>query len=368
MRRILTAALTAGALMAAAFAPTATASQQGSPSAKAANPRAASGTSPTSATAWGANCVEATLPVALAEGGPADQTIWGRLCTPAWNSTPATVQVLVHGATYDHTYWDFPYQPETYSYVRGAVQAGFATFTIDRLGSGSSSQPVSSALDLYVAGHTLHQVVQALRGGELGGRAFPKVVTVGHSMGSGAVWSEAATYHDVDGVIVTGLTHAYNSQGRGAAIAATAPANLYPEWAGLDDGYLTTIPGTRGSVFYNAALADPQVIAVDEQTKQPHALGDLLSLDQLITDGSSGRIDVPVLLVMGELDSLFCGADGTDCSSSASLRAAEAPFYAASPSFTAYVLPQAGHDVNLHYHAGGWYGYAIGWTWTHVAP
>ncbi|UGQ12793.1 alpha/beta fold hydrolase [Yinghuangia sp. ASG 101] len=349
MRRILTAALTAGALLTAAFAPTATAA-----------PRpGASGATP--------NCVATSLPVALDADGPADQTLWGQLCTPAGKPVPATVQVLVHGATYDHNYWDFPYEPETYSYVREAVGSGFATFAIDRLGSGSSSRPVSSALDLYGAGHTVHQVVQALRGGELGGRAFPKVVTVGHSMGSGAVWSEASTYHDVDGVIITGLTHAYNSQGRGAAIAASAPANLYPEWAGLDDGYLTTIPGTRGDVFYNTALADPQVIAVDEQLKQPHALGDLVSLDLVMTDGSSGGIDVPVLLAMGERDSLFCGADGTDCSTSAALQAAEAPFYGAAPSFTAYVLRQSGHDINLHPHAGAWYGVASGWVWKHVA-
>lgn len=349
MRRILTAALTAGALLSAAFAPTATAATESRSSGS------------------GTTCVTTTLPVALAAGGPADQTIWGQLCTPTGKPVPSTVQVLVHGATYDHNYWDFPYEPETYSYVREAVSSGFATFTIDRLGSGSSSRPVSSELDLYVAGYTVHQVVQALRGGELGGRAFPKVVAVGHSMGSGAIWSEASTYHDVDGVIITGLTHAYNSQGRAAAIASSAPANLYPQWAGLDSGYLTTIPGTRDDVFYNTALADPEVIAVDEQLKQPYALGDLLSLDSLMTDGSSGGITVPVLLVMGEQDSLFCGGDGTDCSTAASLRADEAPFYASAPSFTTYVLDDSGHDVNLHYHAGAWYGVATGWVWKHVA-
>jgi hypothetical protein len=39
---------------------------------------------------------------------------------------PATVQLLVHGASYDHLYWNFPYGGGYYSYVDAATAAGYA--------------------------------------------------------------------------------------------------------------------------------------------------------------------------------------------------------------------------------------------------
>jgi hypothetical protein len=46
-----------------------------------------------------------------------------------------------------------------------------------------------------------------LRGGAIGGVQFGKVIEVGHSFGSIASWEEAATYHDINGVIITGRIH-----------------------------------------------------------------------------------------------------------------------------------------------------------------
>src|SRR5580692_6889128 len=69
----------------------------------------------------------------------ADAELYGELCIPK-GRTPNTVQLLVHGTTYNHNYWDWPENPDTHSHVRAALAAGYATFNIDRLGVGKSTK------------------------------------------------------------------------------------------------------------------------------------------------------------------------------------------------------------------------------------
>lgn len=309
-----------------------------------------------------ANCRDYTLPVALTSGAPADQTLWGRLCVPTYNATPSAVQLLIHGGSYDHNYWDFPYESSIYSYVDHVVPTGYATFDIDRIGDGKSSHPASSALDLYVAGYVAHQVVQDLRNGTVGGHAFSKVIEVGHSLGSYTTWAEAGTYQDVDGVILTGVGHNI-LPGAAKVSAAFVPANTYPEFAGLDSGYLTTATGQRG-VFYYLPGADPAVVNADEALRQTDTSGETASVGPLINSSITANITAPVLLVTGQYDVFFC--DPTAGCTTGGLQASEAKYYGGSPSVTAYVLPQAGHDINLHRDAPAWYAIAIGWAESHV--
>jgi hypothetical protein len=152
-------------------------------------------------------CSARTLPVALTDPGPADQTMWGQLCYRG-SAEPTTVQLLVHGVTYNHLYWNFPYGNGYYSYVDAATAAGYATFDIDRIGDGSSSHPPSADIDLNAGAVTLHDAVTALRSGAVDGHAFRHVILVGHSLGSIEAWIEDARYHDVDAIIITGALHA----------------------------------------------------------------------------------------------------------------------------------------------------------------
>jgi len=108
------------------------------------------------------SCSDANLPVRIADPGPAGQTLWGQLCYRG-NREPGTVQLLVHGATYTHLYWNFPYGNGYYSYVDAATAAGYATFDIDRIGAGNSSHPPSTGLDLAAGAVALHDAVTALR-------------------------------------------------------------------------------------------------------------------------------------------------------------------------------------------------------------
>lgn len=62
-----------------------------------------------------------------------------RFCEPTAHvpSRADTVQVLVHGITYNMAYWDAAYKPEMYSYARFAAARGFATLNLARFGACS---------------------------------------------------------------------------------------------------------------------------------------------------------------------------------------------------------------------------------------
>ena len=64
-----------------------------------------------------------------------------RQCVPANSTKHAdTIQILAHGATYTKHMWDFPYQPERYSWTRKFNVEGYTTLSFDLLGESSSCQ------------------------------------------------------------------------------------------------------------------------------------------------------------------------------------------------------------------------------------
>src|SRR5258708_16148 len=215
------------------------------------------------------NCQDYSLPVTLSAIDPTVYHISGQFCAQG-SAQGKTVQILVHRFTYDHNYWDFPMQPGIYSYVRHATGVGYATFNYDRPGVGQSDHPLSTNVSVDSNAFVLRQLVQGLRSGSIAGQSFSKVVTVGHSEGSGIALIEASRYADVDGIILSDFLHTFSATGAGAFFAALYPASLDPKFtqANLDPGYLTTMPGTRGPVFYNTAVADPNGIALDGTLKQ----------------------------------------------------------------------------------------------------
>lgn len=305
-------------------------------------------------------CRDNRLRVALSEGAPKAYSVWSSLCIPERVKRP-TVHVLVSGGSYGHRYWDFPYRPDVYSYVRALTRAGYATLNIDRIGIGRSSKPPAADVTIESNAFVMHQIISALRRGAIGGTRFVRVVIVGHSLGVGIVWVEAATYHDVDGVIVTDGMHTPAS-GLWVAIASFYPAQLDPRFAAddLPVGYETTIPGRRSALFYYEPGADPKVIAVDEATKETATSAELGTL-ALSTDPSlSEAIDVPVLSVVGEFDANFCDIPCSDPSSPAPSR--EASYYAPKACLEIFVSPRAGHDINLHRSAPIWHRKAVEWS------
>ncbi|MFD9698452.1 alpha/beta hydrolase [Lentzea sp. NPDC059081] len=302
--------------------------------------------------AAGADCSTTTLPVS-GPGGAA--TVSGQLCRPA-GATPRSIQLLVHGGTYNRAYWDLPGVPESYSYQRNMAREGRATFAVDRLGAGASTHPASLPLLISVEARSMHEVVQHLRAGRVGGTAYEKVVIVGHSVGSGIVAAEAATYHDVDGVVLSGMTHlpAVPVLALGAALGLQ-PVFLDDVLAqlGSDPLYFTTRPGARAGLFYAADDAEQLVVNADELTKDQVSVPGMgtVAVFGIVLPTTYG-IDVPVFQAVGSADVLFCGLLALrDCSGAESLRAQEAPYYRPEAQLRTFVLPGAGHSLALHRNA-----------------
>ncbi|QBS40731.1 alpha/beta hydrolase [Nocardia sp. CS682] len=262
---------------------------------------------------------------------------------------PATptdiIMVLMPGSNYNHTYWDFPYAPETYNFRRAMNAAGYATLVVDRFGNGNSTRPPSASLTATGSVQALHQLVGAVRQGLPGVQPFRKVITGGHSLSSGIAVIEASTYHDVDGVLLTGFSHSLNMAGTLSVVGTYYPAAQDPRFAGqgYDPGYLTTRPGTRAFDFYGEGNYDPAVLATDEATKEVFSLTEYPDGLTSTLPPTTNFIDVPVLVTNGSADRLCLNA----CANTAALAAAEAPYFGPAAKLRTYVLPGSGHSMNL---------------------
>lgn len=316
------------------------------------------------ASAWaapgGLRCEDVSFDVTLSPEDATPYQVSGTLCSRG-SIHKKTLQIALHGATYSRLYWDWPYQPEIYSYARRATAAGYAVLSLDRIGIGASDHPPAEAVTIESNAYVVHQIVQTLRGGgeiipSFGRVRAERIVLVGHSLGSVISIQEAATYGDVDGLVLTGVSHTV-TPALNELLAALYPANLDPQFAGqsLPDGYLTTLPGTRG-IFYYEPSTDPAVLALDEATKQTVTTAELATAVPAL--GLSGAIHVPVLVVVGDFDEAFCAAPS--CSVSGSLED-EASFFAPDACLETAVIAGSGHDLNLHVQAPQTYDVVLSW-------
>src|SRR5579859_4046718 len=139
------------------------------------------------------SCTQYSVPVTLS---PLDSTVYHVatwLCSQG-SASGKTVQVLVHGSTYDHNYWDFPSLPQTSSYVQQITNAGYVALNLDRIGTGLSDHPPALQVTLQSNAYVIHQLVQDLRNGSLNGLSFSKIILVGHSFGSTTIITEASQF------------------------------------------------------------------------------------------------------------------------------------------------------------------------------
>nr|CTQ90451.1 bll2443; unknown protein [Kibdelosporangium sp. MJ126-NF4] len=305
-----------------------------------------------------ASCADKYFPVQL---GQVPQTVYGKLCVPANGAN--TVQVLIPGGTYNSSYWDIAYSPETRSYRRAMNIAGYATLAIDRLGTGRSSTPLSTLLTTVTEADVVHQVIQQLRLATVEPR-FGKVILAGHSFGSGMAIIEAATFHDVDAVLVTGLAHRINIGGTIPVFAATHPVALDPQFAGSghDPGYMTTVPGTRYDIFHTPGPRTAEAIAHDEATKDTSVYSQAVDLFSIgVISPYSALIDKPVMIALGQ-DTVFCGLLATDCSSGDRIIRTESLYYSAAASLNAYALRGYGHAINYAPNARDYFAAVEQWA------
>lgn len=293
-----------------------------------------------------------TIPVGI------DRHVHGELRTPIGPAD--TIHLAVPGGYYGRGYWlvraDGP------SYVDTMVGAGHAVLAVDRLGQGESSWPPSAELLGTAHIDSMHQVVQALRAGEVDGVPYRRVVFASHSF-SIAIGLALALRHpgDLDGLILTGGTNRPNYRAFAEIEARFHPAGQDSRFAGrgLDTGYMTSIPGSRAEIFLHPSTVDDRLVALDEELTEPDVIP---AYETFPGVEEYPGIRVPVLLVVGERDVLFTGEGASDLSGSASLLAGEQPFYGDGVALEAFVVPETGHSLNLHRTAGQWYEVAREWV------
>ncbi|KAI9150314.1 Epoxide hydrolase [Paramyrothecium foliicola] len=285
-------------------------------------------------TEWGATCREFTIPVSVTRTTEEEYSmdnynldilfallgqeilvdgsyeLSARYCEPPQGVPPrSTLQLLAHGATFHKGMWDFPYEPETYSYVRYMTRAGYSTLAIDLLGSGNSSHPqglLEAQTETLV--QTVHQVIEQTRSGALLGRTYEKITLVGHSLGGMIGNGLAVKYpEDVDSLVLLGV--AWNKELVYPAFMAglqSAARLQRPEvWGEYDDFYQTqSTPEAREAANF-AGDYDPAALAIDFETRDLDTLGIAISFAFHL--GPAPEFTKPVFLGIGSNDVFFCG-------------------------------------------------------------
>ncbi|KAF1842271.1 alpha/beta-hydrolase [Cucurbitaria berberidis CBS 394.84] len=137
--------------------------------------------------------------------------ISAQYCHPD-NGSSSTIQLLTHGIGFDKTYWDLDYNNYNYSYVNNALENGYSTLAIDRLGIGNSSHgDPFNEIQAQAEVEALNAVTTKLRNGGISqiDHSYKKVIHVGHSFGSvQSLWLSALYPNNTDGVILTGFSAA----------------------------------------------------------------------------------------------------------------------------------------------------------------
>ncbi|KAJ8106001.1 hypothetical protein ONZ43_g7209 [Nemania bipapillata] len=298
--------------------------------------------------------VNSTFGADAAAGGSSvisgEYTIYVKLCVPndsAKLDKIKTVQLLTHGATLDHTYWDI--SPD-YSYIDVASAAGYATLSYDQLGVGKSAHPdpiqtVQATSQVAV----VHELVDLLRNGRLGGYHFDNVVGVGHSAGSTLTQAITTQYpQDFDAVILSGTSA--NADYVPLTVAAfnfiNANTDPAPQFKGLPAGYLTQQSAAAIQFsFYRYPNFDVDAFHQQVANKQTNTLGVLLTMGAIVAPAP--KFNKPVDIVNGEHDLVFCGGNclyPTDQNA-----VAMSTFYpAASEGSQTYIAAGAGHCIAAH--------------------
>ena len=172
--------------------------------------------------------------------------------TPVSGRNASTIQFLTHSDTVDMTYWDIA---PGYSYIDAAVQAGYSTFSYDRIGVGKSGHPdpiqiVQGPLQVEVA----HALITLIRKAFIGGKfSYTNIVGVGHSAGSVITQGVTTNYpQDLDAVILTGISNSSVYTNTAVASFDFTIANLDAsgKFTGLPNGYLVQ-PLQQGIQFSN---------------------------------------------------------------------------------------------------------------------
>ncbi|KAK3314021.1 Alpha/Beta hydrolase protein [Apodospora peruviana] len=286
-------------------------------------------------------------------------TIHAVYCKPAKKvkKHADTLQLLVHGVTYNSTMWEGYGFGDQYNWHAYFNAQGYATLAIDRLGHGLSSRPdpltvVQGAMHVEV----IHQLITSVKTNSASNaldKGYSDIVYVGHSFGS-QIGSQVLHLHpsDITAAILTGYSTFVNFTG----IRNTfqwQPATLHDpsRFPSLPLGYVTIATEASRTVgFYGSkGTYDPAMAHFDfahEDTFPDGEMGSTVFLAQPARGYTN-----PVLVVTGTEDAIFCPDTKAECEKALANTGTTA-FPDVPPSKFAYYAPvDTGHDLTLHYSA-----------------
>ncbi|CAI7641347.1 unnamed protein product [Penicillium viridicatum] len=305
-----------------------------------------------SATRQGRNLSETALSGYATVSG--HYNISTQYCMPknAGNSA-YTLQILTHGMGFDKSYWDLPYNNYTYSYVDYVLSRGYHTLSYDRLGLGKSSHgDAKNEIQAFLEIEALAQLTRMVRSGKLANIKSPaKVIHVGHSFGSAQTVALSAMYPDLsDALVLTGYTTSADYMPMFLSGANFQQARLNGKNSDYTAGYLKSADlGSNVYLFFYPPHFDTGLLEFAEENKQPMTIGELLTITGL---PAQSNFTGPVYVIDGANDVPFCGGDCLHTGGkSASIPAAVKVIFPKTRAFSAYVHPNTGHAINLHYNA-----------------
>ncbi|KAI1739065.1 alpha/beta-hydrolase [Xylaria scruposa] len=323
-------------------------------------------------------------------------TIYGQLCRPMHHSPVPKLQLLVHGSTYNHTYWSALQEPsgsawalsppdhEELSWIHTATRLGYWTLAIDRLGQGLSSRPdpatvVQSPLQtqlLHLISREIRELdvlgVRSARGGRYDdGVDRLKLIYVGHSFGSGlGVRLATARPEDFDALVLTGIATVRGNPQPGSLLARWGPAAEFGSRFPRDTpaGYLVSTNKTGREALYWSSRSDfdVEMLERDWAGQGTLPLGEVLTAGEYLADLPE-TFDKPVLVATGIEDAIFCSDLGSRALGPVRCRDGEIgktrEWFSGVPDelFATYLQPDAGHDHLLHKTGDQLIGYAHNW-------
>lgn len=249
-----------------------------------------------------------------------------------------------------------PYNNYNYSYTSVAVdEYGYDTLAIDRLGIGQSTlftDPIQEG-QLWLEVAALAQVTMDARNGQVGGMGCnaEKFVHVGHSFGSAITYTLTSMYPNItDGQILTGFSQNGSFASQFILGSNLIIANQISALSQYTTGYLApnAVEGVQID-FFAPGDFEPNILTYAYMTGQPVTPGEILTLTG--ATAKPNTFSGPSLVITGEHDTPYCGGDcyATGNPALASIPAASAMFLPNASPFEAFIVPGAGHGLNLQY-------------------
>jgi pimeloyl-ACP methyl ester carboxylesterase len=256
----------------------------------------------------------------------ATHTLRGRLVGPA-DGTPDRVNLLVHDITAGGWFWHLREHP-AYDYATQLALRGETSLVLDRLGYDDSPLPDGRRTCLGAQADMLHQVVTRLRA-----QGVEEVVLHGHSVGAAVAELEAATFRDVDGLVLMSWADS------GPSPRAIKEALL--QHTACLTGRRTAPYGRTDEDFRELLFrtAPDDVVDTATELRNEDPCGDALSLAPLVAVNNvlTRLIKVPVLL-------LFAGGDALNRPDAQLLQPLA---YGPGAQVTSHVVPGAGSALPL---------------------